>query len=191
MDISLIDASGDLFEGEGLEWSDWYAYNKGVLASADGTVVAAIDGTDFPLKQLMKQDKETWEEYRNRIGSRQLGLFSQPGSDLFQVAGGNYIVIKHANDEYSWYAHLAGGSIKVSVGQKVKQGDVIAGVGGTGENPHVHLHFQVTDGPEPTSGSVPFTFIDAIAPKAVLNTRKPHDAGRFIWLDRPGFPKAQ
>ncbi len=55
----------------------------------------------------------------------------------------NFIVIQHANGEYSRYDHLAHKSAKVWIGQPVKAGHVIARVGMTGFTYVPHLHFQV------------------------------------------------
>ena len=54
----------------------------------------------------------------------------------------NYIVIKHANDEFSIYGHLKYNSAKVKIGQKVKKGQVIAlsGISGLLTMPHMHFH---------------------------------------------------
>ena len=55
----------------------------------------------------------------------------------------NFIAIRHANEEYSRYDHLAPHSSKVKVGQAVSEGQEIARVGMTGYTFHPHLHFQV------------------------------------------------
>jgi murein DD-endopeptidase MepM/ murein hydrolase activator NlpD len=55
----------------------------------------------------------------------------------------NFIVIQHANGEYSRYDHLAYKSAKVRMGQRVNAGQVIAHVGMTGFTYLPHLHFQV------------------------------------------------
>jgi murein DD-endopeptidase MepM/ murein hydrolase activator NlpD len=55
----------------------------------------------------------------------------------------NFIVIQHANGEYSRYDHLAHKSAAVTAGQHVKKGEVIARVGMTGFTYLPHLHFQV------------------------------------------------
>jgi murein DD-endopeptidase MepM/ murein hydrolase activator NlpD len=55
----------------------------------------------------------------------------------------NFIVIMHANEEYSRYDHLAPQSSKVKVGQAVSKGQEIAKVGMTGHTFSPHLHFQV------------------------------------------------
>jgi murein DD-endopeptidase MepM/ murein hydrolase activator NlpD len=55
----------------------------------------------------------------------------------------NFIVIEHANREYSRYDHLQYKSAAVSVGEKVKSGQLIGRVGMTGFTYLPHLHFQV------------------------------------------------
>ncbi len=63
---------------------------------------------------------------------------------------GNFAVINHGtmtvngktSNYVAWYAHAT--RITVSVGQKVKQGDIIGYVGTTGFSTGYHLHFGVT-----------------------------------------------
>lgn len=55
----------------------------------------------------------------------------------------NFIVIQHANCEYSRYDHLAHRSVAVRTGQSIKRGQVIARIGMTGFTYMPHLHFQV------------------------------------------------
>jgi murein DD-endopeptidase MepM/ murein hydrolase activator NlpD len=55
----------------------------------------------------------------------------------------NRITIKHAENEYTQYAHLAHKSEKVKVGQEVAKGHVIALSGNTGYTSQPHLHFHV------------------------------------------------
>ena len=54
---------------------------------------------------------------------------------------GNYIRTKNADGNESIYQHLD--SINVKVGDKIKQGQVIGKVGGSGIGTGVHLHFEV------------------------------------------------
>ncbi|MCE9647728.1 MAG: M23 family metallopeptidase [Chloroflexi bacterium] len=57
---------------------------------------------------------------------------------------GNFIVIRHANELYTLYAHLS--RIDVEAGQAVQAGEVIGGVGRTGAAIGPHLHFEVRRG---------------------------------------------
>lgn len=58
---------------------------------------------------------------------------------------GNYILLKHANNEYSLICHILKNSFKVNIGDFVKTGDVLALVGNSGNTNGPHIHFQVQD----------------------------------------------
>ena len=60
---------------------------------------------------------------------------------------GTYVVIRHANGLQSYYAHGTRGSIVVSPGQTVKQGQKIMLSGNTGNSTGPHLHFEVRKSP--------------------------------------------
>lgn len=90
---------------------------------------------------------------RNRSG---VDIASSPGTAIYAAASGkviiakmggwnggygNYIVVQHANGMQSLYAHLS--SINVSRGQNVTQGELIGGMGSTGNSTGTHLHFEI------------------------------------------------
>ena len=54
---------------------------------------------------------------------------------------GNYVVVDHGNGDTTLYAHMS--SRSVSVGQTVKQGQVVGKIGSTGSSTGNHLHFEV------------------------------------------------
>jgi len=54
---------------------------------------------------------------------------------------GNYIIIRHKHGYYTRYAHLQ--AFRVSVGQRVQQGEVIGYIGNTGISTGPHLHYEV------------------------------------------------
>lgn len=76
---------------------------------------------------------------------------------------GNYVLIKHANGYHTRYAHLAYGTIKVSVGQTVSKGQVLGYLDNTGTSYGGHLHFEVID-----------TGWNRIDPEPFLNANLPH-----------------
>ena len=57
---------------------------------------------------------------------------------------GNYIVIQETKTGRCFlYAHLKGGSLKVSKGSTVTVGQEIATMGSSGDSGHMHLHFEI------------------------------------------------
>ena len=64
-------------------------------------------------------------------------------------AYGNLIIMKHPNGMTTFYAHIKDGGLRVSQGETVKQGQVIAYVGSTGRSTGPHVHFEVRGGGNP------------------------------------------
>ena len=60
---------------------------------------------------------------------------------------GTYVVIQHANGLQTWYAHGTPGSICVSPGETVSQGQMIMKSGNSGNSEGPHLHFEVRKAP--------------------------------------------
>lgn len=56
---------------------------------------------------------------------------------------GNYILLKHENGLYSFYAHLKKGDVYAEKGDKKNKGDIIARMGTSGVSTGVHLHFEI------------------------------------------------
>ncbi len=89
-------------------------------------------------------------------GNNAVDLATGHGSSIVAAAGGrviisklggynggygNYLVISHPNGTQTLYAHNSDNL--VSVGETVKQGQVIARVGSTGKSTGPHVHFEV------------------------------------------------
>lgn len=114
-DFDVVDNQAKTYRGDGLEITDYYCYDKPVLAVADGWVVHITD--EIP---------------DNDIGQSNL-----------EHNWGNTLVIKHLDGLYSKLSHLKAGSFLVKEGDFVQLGEVVARCGSSGRSPEPHLHFQL------------------------------------------------
>ncbi|MHA1481746.1 MAG: M23 family metallopeptidase, partial [Candidatus Thorarchaeota archaeon] len=109
-------------------------YRQEVSAIADGDVVDCFDGSPENPTAPEMLSSEKRKEIADKYG-------------FVVVASGNYVILKHPDNEYSFYAHLSTGSVTVKKGQKVKQGQVIGKLGNSGNSTGPHLHFHLMMGP--------------------------------------------
>lgn len=58
---------------------------------------------------------------------------------------GNYVILKHANGDYTVYGHMMKG-IPVIKGQTVRKGQIVGYMGNTGYSQGQHLHFELRKG---------------------------------------------
>jgi len=98
---------------------DYPVFGKEVLAPGDGIVVQIINGA----------------------------IDIMPGERDRSVGVGNAIIIDHQDNEYSLLCHFKHNSIRVKVGDKISQGDVLGLCGNTGNTFQPHVHFNLQDGP--------------------------------------------
>jgi len=61
---------------------------------------------------------------------------------------GNLVVIDHGNGEFSMIAHMRKGSVKVTTGDHVVQGQTIGLLGNSGDTSGPHVHYQLQSGPD-------------------------------------------
>jgi hypothetical protein len=132
---------------------DYFIYDRGVRAAADGVVVAVENR--FP-DSMSKNPQENFIKRLNDLTPQ----LQQKGVSERNIRSGNYIVIDHLNGEFSTYCHLRE-NIQVKTGEKVKKGQVIAQVGNSGNSSEPHLHFQLMDDKDfATANGLPVVFED-------------------------------
>ena len=74
---------------------------------------------------------------------------------------GNYVIVKHAEEQYSLMAHLKKDSMLVKAGERVVRGQKLARCGNSGNSTEPHLHFHLQNGPNFfTSVGLPIRFSD-------------------------------
>lgn len=140
LDVAKIGGDGLTHRGDGTHFEDYYAYGVDVLAAADGRVVGAFnDQPEDP--SAMQRPGESQEAYFTRLQKEQSGRLTKGNADVT----GNYVMIDHGKSEYSFYAHMQKGSVRVHVGDQVKAGDVLGKLGSSGNSTEPHLHFHVCD----------------------------------------------
>lgn len=154
LDAIQLGADGLSHRGDGTKLSQYYAYGAPVYAAADGAVVA-VEGSHPEADSNLRQPGESAQEYMLRVAAAQQQLLAQG----FEQVGGNYVIIQHANDEYSYYLHLRQNSVLVKAGDTVWRGQQIAALGHSGNSTEPHLHFHLADGPDMAySRSIPVRF---------------------------------
>ena len=137
VDWEQLDAQGRVYAGAQSDLTSYTIYGRDVLAVADASVVAVIDGLpDQPPGKM-------------------------PSGIAIEEADGNSVIFDLGSGRYALYAHLRAGSIIVKAGDRVKRGQTIARVGNSGNTLAPHLHFHVMDTPSPlASNGLPYS-IDA------------------------------
>ncbi len=123
-DFVIADAALRRHSGDGRALTDYFCYGQDVIAPADGEIITVRDSVrDAP-----------------RPGSGWIDF-------LARDFRGNFVIIKHAEGEYSFLAHLIPGSIVVRAGQRVQRGQLIGRCGNSGHSGEPHLHFHLQDRP--------------------------------------------
>jgi hypothetical protein len=121
-DFVILNDDEKSFSGDCTKLENYYCYGKEIIAPANGVVV-----------------KVSNKHKNSRVDGEKTFC------DSLDIRG-NHIIIKHEKNEYSLIAHLAPETITVSVGDKIKQGDVIAKSGNSGNTSEPHVHFQLQSG---------------------------------------------
>jgi len=126
------------FSGDALDVRSYYSYGKAVLAVADGRVVTARDG----LPDNVPGHGDT---------------FHPAVPITLETVAGNTITLDLGGGQFAYYMHLQPGSLQVKPGDRVRRGQVLARVGGSGDAREPHLHFEVTTSSKLVAGEgVPY-----------------------------------
>ncbi|OLT48953.1 hypothetical protein BJF85_10840 [Saccharomonospora sp. CUA-673] len=72
------------------------------------------------------------------------GTVQATGSNLITGRTGTGIILRHANNTYTYYGHLS--RVRVSRGDRVETGNWIGDMGATGNVTGPHLHFEIHTG---------------------------------------------
>jgi murein DD-endopeptidase MepM/ murein hydrolase activator NlpD len=88
------------------------------------------------------------------------GTITKVYADYPGSLAGNAVRLTMADGTYFFYAHMLGTAEGISVGKKVKAGQILGAVGSTGSSGTNHLHFEV----HPQGGSAvnPYPLVKAI-----------------------------
>lgn len=117
--------------------------------------------------------------------------FAQPGTHNIKAAAAGTVTRSYRSTSYgecvfilhnirgqqfeSVYAHMRAGSRRVSVGQKVKQGQIIGIMGSTGNSTGQHLHFELHKGRwniNKTNGVNPLKYLPSLSDPEVKKLQK-------------------
>lgn len=110
-DFVIADEHGRRHRGDGSRKEDYFAYGQPVLAPADGVVVHIRDGVrDAPA-----------------VGTGWVDWLSRD----FR---GCSVTLRHADEEFSFLAHLVPGSIRVRPGDRVRRGQEVGRCGNSGHS---------------------------------------------------------
>ena len=137
---------GASFSGNSRDVHSYFSYGEKVLAVADGTVVFVNDGMP------------------DNIPKTEAGFEPAVPLTMANIAG-NAIVIDVGGGHLASYSHLQAASVRVKQGERVRRGQLIGRVGNSGDARWPHLHFQVSDKPNPMAGEGEAFVIDSYRQK--------------------------
>ncbi|MEK7225604.1 MAG: peptidoglycan DD-metalloendopeptidase family protein [Bacteroidota bacterium] len=116
-DIVMVNEKGRSFKTNGRTNEDYYAFGQPLLAPCDAEVVTVTEGVKDNIPGEMNPAQLT----------------------------GNTVVLKTLANQYLLFAHFKLNSIKVKIGDKVKQGQELGLCGNSGNSSEPHLHFHIQD----------------------------------------------
>jgi murein DD-endopeptidase MepM/ murein hydrolase activator NlpD len=135
-DFSPVDETRSWHRGDPGKPENWIAYDAPLYAPAAGRVVSLAN--DVP---------------DNRLEGGRL-VYPESPNDIIKRLFGNYVLIDHGAGEYSVLAHLKAKTVAVRPNDRLSQDQFLGRIGFSGDTGlHVHVHYQLTDGPDPLAAS--------------------------------------
>ena len=125
----------------GVTLEDTYCWAQPIYAPFDAEVIEVMDG----LKE--RNPVHMLKEFLLVLKNEFFKAKATSNRGLHPVLG-NFIILKKAEGVYALIAHARTGSIQVSEGQSITEGQEIAQVGHSGNSTAPHLHFQLMDNPD-------------------------------------------
>ncbi len=105
-----------------------------------GSTSHQYNSTRYAYDWVLAGKKEIWASAPGVVTGITTHVTDQTGQGL-----GNHVVLKHYDNTCTVYAHMKFGSVQVSLGAKVRQGEVLGLEGNTGHTEPLgsghHLHF--------------------------------------------------
>ena len=151
MDYAPLQTTGDMLPNS-VYTLDWQTPTIATnLAPFSGTAgqSANHEGIDYihgdaTVSQVWIFSAAEGEVVYVRSGCPQTTLFEPNGEGRECGSGwGNHVIVKHTETVYTRYAHLAPGTIGLSVGDSVSLGDTVGEMGNSGRSELRHLHFEL------------------------------------------------
>jgi hypothetical protein len=163
IDWKQTNDQGAFYTGDKTKNESYVDYGSEVIAVADGTVTATLDGQEANAPGVLPAD--------DPVLGPQLTV---------ENVDGNHVVIDIGSGAYAFYAHLIKGSVVVKEGDKVRKGQVLAKLGNTGNANASHLHFHLMNGPSVLGSSgIPYV-IDAFDYQGQISAQQLADADDYL-----------
>jgi len=146
-DFVLCDEEGQTYRNEGIQLTDYYAFQKPVLSPVSGWVTRVVN--DLPDCAIGTVDHvHNW---------------------------GNYVLIYDERGFYVEMSHFAQNTITVKQGERINQGALLGRCGNSGYSPQPHIHIQAQFTPELGAATIPFSFSNLLVNGVFENDSVPEE----------------
>ncbi len=140
-DILMV-KDGASYKGDSKKNENYFVFGQEILAPCDAKVIKITQGV--------------YDNIPGEMNQKQLL--------------GNSIVLETDKKEYLLFAHLKKGSLLVEEGQQVKQGQVMAQCGNSGNSTEAHLHLQLQNVADFFQGTGAKLYFDSILVNGTLKS---------------------